>query len=62
MKADIGAGAGAGAGAGGGVCEGEEVCVWTSDEKVAWGFGGKVVREDDMSDGCTAAGYGGGVN
>lgn len=58
MEAD----AGAGASAGGGVGEGEEVCVWTSDEKVAWGFGGKVVREADMSDGCTAAGYGSDVN
>lgn len=37
-------------------------CVWTSDGKVAWGFGGKVSREADMSDGCTAAGYGGDVN
>jgi hypothetical protein len=56
VEADVGAGAGVGVG------EGEEGCVWTSDGKVAWGSGGKVSREADMSDGCTAAGYGGDVN
>lgn len=54
--------AGAGAGTGVGVGEGEEGCVWTSDGKVAWGFGGNVSREADMSDGCSAAGYRGDVN
>ena len=58
VDAEIGAGAGAGVG----VREGEEGCVWTSDGKVAWGFGGKVSRAADRSDGCTAAGNGGDVN
>ena len=56
VEVDVGTGAGAGVGVG------EEGCVWTSDGKVAWRFGGKVSREVDMSDGCTAAGYGGDVN
>ena len=60
VEADVGEGAGAGAGEG--VGEGEKGCVWTGDGKVAWGFGGKVTREADVSDGCTAAGYGGDVN
>jgi len=58
VEADVGACAGAGIGVG----EGEEGCVSTSDRKVAWAFGGKVAREAEMSDGCTAAGYGGDVN
>ena len=58
VEADVGAGTGTGIGVGGG----EGGCVWTSDGKVAWGFGGKVSREAEMSDGCTAAGYGGDVN
>lgn len=56
VEVDVGTGAGAGVGVG------EEGCVWTSNGKVAWRFGGKVSREVDMSDGCTAAGYGGDVN
>jgi hypothetical protein len=55
VEADIGAGASAGIG------EGDEGCVWTSDGKAAWGLGGKVSREAEMSDGCTAAGNGGDV-
>lgn len=49
-------GAGAEAGAGAGVGEGECECVWTSDGKVAWGAGGKVAREADMSDAGITAG------
>jgi hypothetical protein len=61
-SAKVGADVGAGTGACVGVGEGEEGCASTSDGKVAWGFGGKVSREVDMSDGCTAAGNGGDVN
>jgi hypothetical protein len=62
MSAGVEADEGAGAGGGVGIGEGEEGCVWISDGKVAWGFGGKVAREADMSDGCTAAGYGDDAN
>jgi hypothetical protein len=56
VETDVGAGAGEGVG------DGEERCGSTSDGKVAWRFGGKVSREADMPDGCTAVGYGGDVN
>jgi hypothetical protein len=62
LDGDGGTGASAG-GAGVGVGEGEGGCVWTSDdEMVAWVVGGRVMREADMSDGCTTAGYWGDVN
>ena len=58
VETDVGAGTGAGVGVG----KGEERGVSTSDGKVAWGFRGKVLREADMSDGCTTMWYGGDVN
>lgn len=36
--------------------------VWTRDGKIAWGVGGKVAREGDMSDVGITTGKGGAVN